>query len=215
MRNLLVVIFVLVVVGCSDTRYEIVDYSGIAPAVTSTPEYNEDRNAYFGDTHIHTKYSFDAYIFGTTATPDDAYRFAQGDTIQHPLGFDMKIKEPLDFYAVTDHAFFLGMISAWSDTSSYASTLPGVDVFHNLNREENLNVESIVDRFNLFGNQVRNILTDVRPWWDPTLWRAVLTPHLQLGSTVFDHDTHISAWADIVRAAKEANDTGKFTTFTA
>ena len=215
MRNLLVVIFVLVVVGCSDTRYEIVDYSGIAPAVTSTPEYNEDRNAYFGDTHIHTKYSFDAYIFGTTATPDDAYRFAQGDTIQHPLGFDMKIKEPLDFYAVTDHAFFLGMISAWSDTSSYASTLPGVDVFHNLNREENLNVESIVDRFNLFGNQVRNILTDVRPWWDPTLWRAVLTPHLQLGSTVFDHDTHISAWADIVRAAEEANDPGKFTTFTA
>ena len=91
MRNLLVVIFILAVVGCSDTRYEIVDYSGIAPAVTSTPEYNEDRNAYFGDTHIHTKYSFDAYIFGTTATPDDAYRFAQGDTIQHPLGFDMKI----------------------------------------------------------------------------------------------------------------------------
>ena len=215
MKHLFITILVLTFISCTDTRYEIVDYSGVAPAVTTTPDYNEDRNAYFGDTHIHTKYSFDAYIFGTTATPDDAYRFAQGEAIQHPLGFDMKIKEPLDFYAVTDHAFFLGMINAWADTSTYASTLPGVEAFHDLNRDGNRGVDSIVDRFNLFGNQVRNILADVRPWWDPTLWRAILTPHLQIGSKVFDHDTHISAWADIVRAAEEANDPGRFTTFTA
>ena len=148
MRNLFITVLILTFISCTDTRYELVDYSGVASAVSDTPDYNEDRNAYFGDTHIHTKYSFDAYIFGTTATPDDAYRFAQGETIQHPLGFDMKINEPLDFYAVTDHAFFLGMISAWSDTSSYASTLPGVEAFHNLNRDGNRGVESIVYRFN-------------------------------------------------------------------
>jgi hypothetical protein len=215
LKNIFVAIFILTFISCSDTRYDIVDYSDVAPSPSTTPDYNEDRNAYFGDTHIHTKYSFDAYIFGTTASPDDAYRFAQGETIQHPLGFDMKIKEPLDFYAVTDHAFFLGMINAWADTSTYASTLPGVEAFHDLNRDGNRSVDSIVDRFNLFGNQVRNILADVRPWWDPTLWRAILTPHLQIGSKVFDHDTHISAWADIVRAAEEANDPGRFTTFSA
>ena len=99
MKNIFVAIFILTFISCSDTRYHIVDYSDIASAPSITPDYNEDRNAYFGDTHIHTKYSFDAYIFGTTASPDDAYRFAQGETIQHPLGFDMKIKEPLDFYA--------------------------------------------------------------------------------------------------------------------
>ena len=62
MKHLFITILVLTFISCTDTRYEIVDYSDVAPAVTTTPDYNEDRNAYFGDTHIHTKYSFDAYI---------------------------------------------------------------------------------------------------------------------------------------------------------
>lgn len=45
-----------------------------ALAQTRTPAYNRDRNAYFGDLHVHTKLSFDAYIFNVRATPDDAYR---------------------------------------------------------------------------------------------------------------------------------------------
>jgi predicted metal-dependent phosphoesterase TrpH len=35
--------------------------------------------------HVHTKYSFDAYVFGVTASPDDAYRYAKGEGIKHPL----------------------------------------------------------------------------------------------------------------------------------
>ncbi|GIT60882.1 MAG: hypothetical protein Ct9H300mP20_07090 [Gammaproteobacteria bacterium] len=85
------------------------DYSNLAPENTEpgpTIGYNEDRNVYFGDLHVHTKHSFDAYIFGTTATPDDAYEYAKGSPIQHPLGYQMQLREPLDFYAVTDHGFF-------------------------------------------------------------------------------------------------------------
>src|SRR6185295_4521369 len=56
------------------------------PAAARLPGYNVDRNAYFGDLHVHTGLSFDAYIFNVRAMPDDAYRFAKGDTIGHASG---------------------------------------------------------------------------------------------------------------------------------
>ena len=74
--------------------------------------FNADRNAYFGDLHVHTALSFDAAGFGTTATPADAYRYAQGEAIMHPSGFEVQLAQPLDFYAVTDHAMMLGLINA-------------------------------------------------------------------------------------------------------
>ena len=72
-------------------------------------DYNQDRNAYFGDLHVHTMYSYDAFLFGKTASPDDAYEFAKGGAINHPTGLQVKLDVPLDFYAVTDHAYYLGV----------------------------------------------------------------------------------------------------------
>jgi hypothetical protein len=46
---------------------------------------NPERDAYFGETHVHTSWSFDAYIFGNHVTgPEDAYKYFQGETIKHP-----------------------------------------------------------------------------------------------------------------------------------
>ena len=63
------------------------------------------RAAYFGDTHIHTRYSFDAFMFNVRTTPDDAYRYAKGEPIDHPAGTNLRINgAPLDFLMVSDHA---------------------------------------------------------------------------------------------------------------
>ena len=61
----------------SDSAAEIVDFSvNKKIQEKSKPAPNMDRNPYYGVLHVHTKYSFDAYVFGVTASPDDAYRYA-------------------------------------------------------------------------------------------------------------------------------------------
>jgi Protein of unknown function (DUF3604) len=74
------------------------------------------RHAYFGDLHIHTQNSFDAFLFNSRATPDDAYNYAQGKAILHPAGYSMQLQGgPLDFAAVTDHAELMGLLPILAD----------------------------------------------------------------------------------------------------
>jgi len=136
-------LFLIYMFGQSESSLEIVDFSLDKPETqTASISSNEDRNPYYGDLHVHTKYSFDAYVFGITATPDDAYRYAKGEGIKHPMGYEMKLREPLDFYAVTDHGIFLGMVEALADTTTKISQKPFAEPFHNLNRPENMNDSS-------------------------------------------------------------------------
>jgi len=67
------------------------------------------RNAYFGDLHLHTSYSMDAFAFGTRTTPEDSYRYAMGEPVEY-FGKQWKRLAPLDFLAVTDHAEYLGTV---------------------------------------------------------------------------------------------------------
>ena len=77
------------------------------------PQANPLRNAYFGDTHIHTSWSIDAYTIYVRTTPEDAYRFGQGEEIDHPTAGKVKLQPPLDFMAVTDHAEYMGVVRFW------------------------------------------------------------------------------------------------------
>jgi len=63
----------------------------------------------WGDAHLHTTFSFDAGLFGTKLTPDDAFRFARGDEVVSTTGVPAKLRHPLDFLVVTDHSNYLGL----------------------------------------------------------------------------------------------------------
>jgi hypothetical protein len=89
--------------------------------ITETREscdaYDPLRHPYFGDTHVHTAYSFDASTQDTRSTPRDAYRFARGEAIglqPYDQGGkalrSIQLLRPLDFVAVTDHAELLGEV---------------------------------------------------------------------------------------------------------
>jgi hypothetical protein len=67
------------------------------------------RRVYWGDTHLHTRNSADAYNLGNTdLSPDDAYRFARGETVISQTGLPASLRRPLDFLVVADHAGYLG-----------------------------------------------------------------------------------------------------------
>jgi hypothetical protein len=164
------------------------------------PAPNPERNAWFGDLHVHTAYSFDAYAFGTTAMPSDAYRYARGEALDHPSGFRMQLQQPLDFYAVTDHAMFLGLVREAADTSSRFSQYDVAQPLHNINAEDNMTELSLVSRAQSFGSFVPDTLAGLLDGSiDPEITEAVTR----------------SAWRDSVDAADAAYIPGLFTTFAA
>ena len=78
-------------------------------------DYDPLRQPFFGDLHVHTRYSADASIYGTKAEPRDAYDFARGGTIMFSDALEqptrpVRLERPLDFTAVTDHAEFFGEV---------------------------------------------------------------------------------------------------------
>jgi len=161
---------------------------------------NPQRNAYFGDLHVHTAYSFDAYAFGTTNTPEDAYRYAKGQPLDHPSGYQVQLQKPLDFYAVTDHALFLGLVREAADTRSEFSRYAVAEPLHDINAPGNMTELSLARRARAFASFVPNTLVGLLDGSiDPELTEAITR----------------STWRDSIRAADEANIPGRFSTFAA
>ena len=169
-------------VGCSGGPAE--DAADVASS-DARPAPNPERNAYFGDLHVHTKYSYDAFVYGTTAGPDDAYGYARGESLTHAAGFEMKLRQPLDFYAVTDHATFMGNFTAMADPTTEISKHPIAKPFQSLGDAASR----------------RKAFAEALPYA-----RGTKTGLLDINETR-------SAWARIVESANRNNDPGHFTAF--
>jgi hypothetical protein len=154
----------------------------------AVPE-NPLKDAYFGETHVHTSFSLDAYIGGARITPDEAYRFAKGQDVT-VNGQTHNIGRPLDFVAVSDHAEFIGEM--------YSTQVPGAKGGDNPMLNELRNLKSVDEQRAWF---VKYVVSNNRGD-NPT------HPPFYAGP-----ETTRSAWQDvIVKAARDHYQPGRFTT---
>jgi hypothetical protein len=162
---------------------------GIAVSTLAQSDDGSARKPLFGELHMHTRYSFDAYVFSTRATPDEAYEFAKGKPLEHPLGKTYQISRPLDFMAVTDHALYMGTFSAMGDPTHPLSKHPYAARVND--PDSDVAVTVFTDIIAAKGKNLPEIA-------------ALIDPQVQ-------KDT----WDEIIAAANRHNDPGTFTTFIA
>jgi len=179
---------------------QIISFSEPTYSKAERPKPNLDRNAFFGDLHVHTALSFDASAFGTTASPSDAYRYAQGEAITHPSGFEVQLTQPLDFYAVTDHGVLLGLINEAIDTSSAFSQYEFAEPYHNINESVDGGLLDLAKRSKAFYNFVSDVVANLL---DGTIDKASI------------NSASKSAWQQTIQATNAAYKPGVFTTFAA
>jgi hypothetical protein len=149
---------------------------------------------YFGDTHVHTAYSTDAGGGGNRLMPREAYRFARGEQVTSSSGQPVKLAQPLDFYMITDHSDGMGVIT---------DILKGTpDVLANpLGKEMH-------DAFNKGGEVARQAMVKLIATFAQGQIPDAL--NYQPGNPAYKR-----TWDDIVAAAEEFYEPGKFTTFIA
>jgi hypothetical protein len=188
--NIIVVwILLIFLAGCSGGGGQNSEATGPSGSISQeSVEVNPLKDVYFGDTHIHTVLSFDAFLFGTRRTPDDAYNFAKGEMIEHVRGMPMQMKKPLDFLAVSDHAFYLGMMRELADPEGTHKDNPLVPLVQGATTAEGSS------------SAFAGVLTYLR---GDAEQRAVLD----------DRNILRGAWDEIIEAAERHNDPGNFTTF--
>ena len=154
-------------------------------------------HVYWGDTHVHTALSSDAFIFGTRLLPDDAYRFAKGEKIRATSGQEVRLRRPLDFLMVSDHAENVGVIARIHVPLRSGPSRP-------------TRVQPRVQRGDLrptSGGHLDGIKlcsTAKVPRWSRRLG------HADYG---IDARFYRSVWKEVVASAERHNDPGRFTTF--
>ena len=84
-------------------------------SATAWAQSGPGTQVYFGDTHVHSSYSYDSYTMqNRSAGPEVAYRFARGMPAVHPgFGGRIQLERPLDFLVVADHAEYLGITQGY------------------------------------------------------------------------------------------------------
>jgi len=166
----------------------------------------EQRQVFFGELHLHTTLSFDAWTFGTKVTPDMAYKFARGERVRVPavqvsrqqrLPASAEVAAqrawPLDFAAVTDHAEYMGAAHQLDDAgSAFSQTELGKQIRQFAMRPPG---QGALGGFRVWAQAMRS---------DTAARQALMAAAAASG-----------AWSLEIKAANDNYEPGRFTTFIA
>jgi hypothetical protein len=185
----------LVLVAFSLHAFQATAQEAYSPGVNRT--YPD--TVYWGDTHLHTYLSGDAYSLGNRLTPDDAYRFAKGETIRATGGDEVRLQRPLDFLMVADHAENLGVLPRLvAGDAALLATVAGqyfAEVLGNIPPLPDVIKADSLEEYN----------------------RGSLALGMAMGAWGGDYgiddDFKRQVWYEVIDVAEKHNDPGTFTTF--
>lgn len=174
--------------GCDKVKTALASKSEVKVTDTAYPE-----RVYWGDTHLHTANSPDAFAFGNRLLPEDALRFASGEEVTSSSGVKAKLDRPLDFLVISDHSDGLGSMLDLYNAPRLLITEPHLlrwyDMMHSGQEGASKAAAEIIDA------KARN-----------TLPPELVNPKASEKRTR-------STWNSIIDAVERYNQPGKFTAF--
>ena len=172
------------------------DYRSLYPGKAYSPYANRSfpSQVYWGETHVHTGISLDAGLFGNTTGPDTAYRLARGEQVTTSTGQPLKLSRPLDFLVVADHSDMMGFATHVQQGAP--------NVMANAKGKEW--AEGFAQGGEAAGKAAFDLIGNFSQGTIPREFLEQYSP----GSSVYDR-----VWNEIIQAAEDFNEPGRFTAF--
>jgi len=149
------------------------------------------RQVYWGDTHLHTANSGDAFGLGARLGPEEAYRFARGETVTSSTGLPARLARPLDFLVVADHAEGLGTMRELYRGNETLNAFPVLQRWQGMMQEGGARARVAVNEL-------------IRAVADGTLPEGLTDPKI-VGPIIR------SVWTEYTETAERYNEPGRFT----
>lgn len=185
---------------------------------SNAAEYSKPLNTNYpsqvlwGDTHVHSNLSPDAFTFGNRGvTPEQAFRFARGETVTSQRGLQARLSRPLDFLLVSDHSEFLGIFPKVFAQSKDILNTPLGERWASYVRDGQH--QKVLMEF--------GVLSMGQEALEHTLEEIAASPELELNAEILGDPSQSevpeairqSIWNDVAKVADQFNEPGRFTAF--